>query len=126
MESNSSPDFWQEIAADTKCEIPEVIKFVLPKCGYNSRLSLCNVSIEDIVAIEKYATESFKHELKHLLKSLPEYNVMKITKEESFKFLPGHRRIIVQIGSNIAASGAHCTCPNSGQRKNEIARAGAT
>lgn len=114
MESDSNQEFWKEIEADVEDRIPEVIKIVLQKCGYSSRLSLCGVTSDDITAIEKFATENFKHELKRFLKSQPEYSDMKLNNDESFKFLPGHRRIIVQIGSIVAASRADDTCVSKG------------
>lgn len=97
------PKLWQEIEADINDCIPELIKIVLSKCGFESRLSLCNIGVDDINALEKFATFNMKDQLKQLLKNLPEYNHTKITRDEPFKFLPGHRRIIVEIGKILSS-----------------------
>lgn len=97
--------FWDEIGAEIKDSIPESIKIVLSMCGFDSRLSLCNISDDDVSTLEQFASENMKDQLKPLLKSLPGYNRTKATsRDEPFKFLPGHRRIIIEIGKILANS----------------------
>lgn len=107
-----SEDFWEEIETEIKEDIPKVIKEVLSKCGYESRISICNITNEDINEIERFAGASFKQELKRSLKNAPEYSELKITNEAPFKFLPGHRRIILQIGLILADKNANCEKPS--------------
>lgn len=71
--------------------IPEEIINILTKNGYNYSLSMININDEDINEIERRITRdpTDVSTLYYLDRSKP------------FCFLPGHRKLIVQIGKRI-------------------------
>lgn len=112
-------NFWVEIETEVNESIPELIKIVLSKCGFESRLSICNVNVDDIKTLEDFVNEKIKDKLRPLLKNLSRYDITKISREEPFRFLPGHQRTIIEMGKVLAASRDALT---SQQKKIFIAR----
>lgn len=63
---------------------------ILKQCGYNNFANVADLNSETITEIEQYFNDNSKYVLKSLECSHSEtYN-----KQEVFKFLPGHRKLI--------------------------------
>lgn len=103
-----APDdnFWKKIENEINEPIPNLIKFVLSKSGYNSRICLRNIKHEDVIIVEQFVTENLKDIAKQV-KNQAEYNDLRINQGQSFEFLPGHRKLIINIGENLAAATSH-------------------
>lgn len=97
-------NFWEEMETEINDSIPEIIKIVLSKCGFDSRLSICNINVDDIKILEDFAHKKMKEKLKPLLKNLSGYDITKISREEPFRFVPGHQRTIFEMGKVLASS----------------------
>lgn len=105
MEENSElkQEFWKKIEEKISESVPELVKLLLTKCGYDSHLSLRNIQLEDVSTIERYMTENHKELLKHMIKQQPEYSDLKINRGQPFEFLPGHRKRIITIGEILTS-----------------------
>lgn len=97
METECDSEFWNQIENEIKESIPTLVKILLTKCGYNSRTCLRKITLEDIITVERFVTDNCKEMLKHV-KIQPEYVDFKINRAQSFEFLPGHRKFIVNMG----------------------------
>lgn len=95
--------FWEEIESEINETIPHMLKVLFTKCGYDSRMSLRCIKLEDIISVEKYVTENFKELLKQLVDEQPEYSDLKLIRGKPFEFLPGHRKRILAIGEILTA-----------------------
>lgn len=109
MDDESELDFWKEIEDLINEPIPDLIKFLLAKCGYNSRTCIRNIKLDDVIVVEQFVTDNFKEILKHT-KNQPEYSALKIHRGQPFEFLPGHRKFIVNIGAILAADREATSC----------------
>lgn len=101
MDDESDSEFWKEIENEINEPIPKLIKIFLAKCGYNSRICIRKITLDDVILVEKFVTDNCKEMLKHV-KNAPEYADLKIHRTQSFEFLPGHRKFIVNIGEMLA------------------------
>lgn len=90
-----SPDyissFWNELEFKLQESLPEVVKFILAKTGFESKLSLMNINSADISNIESCID---KNKLKWVQKLS---GVYERTKKNNFKLSPGHLKIIFGI-----------------------------
>lgn len=95
-------EFWKEIEIEINETIPELLKVLFTKCGYDSRMSLRNIKLDDIITVERFVAENLKDLLKQLLDTQAEYSNLKLFRGQSFEFLPGHRKRILAIGEILA------------------------
>lgn len=109
MDDKSESDFWKEIEDLINEPVPELIKFLLTKCGYNSRTCLRNIKLDDVIVVEQFVTYNIKEILVHM-KNQPECSDLKIHRGQPFEFLPGHRKFIVNIGEILAADRKVTSC----------------
>lgn len=100
-ENSYNRDFWFEIEKNIGEKIPEIVKFVLAKCGYEILFCLENLSSADIDDIESHARLHLKDKLEQWLKNDNEYEH---SNSSEFTFLPGHRKIIALIPQKISAA----------------------
>lgn len=116
MDENSECnfEFWKEVEKEINEQIPELVKILLTKCGYDSRISLANIKLEDVCSIERYVTENQKELLKQMLTKQSAYSDLKINRGQ-FEFLPGHRKRIIAIGEMLA-SGREAVITNLKER----------
>lgn len=81
--------------------IPKSLKILLQTCGYNSLLSLKQISIEKIRTMEQFIQMNRAKILREL-NGIDE-NAAGIYKEQvHFAFLPGHRNILLDFPKHIA------------------------
>lgn len=90
-------DFWDEFEAQCAAtglisKVPECIKTLLTKCGYNSTWSFKSVTEEKLSEAEHFIESQYR---KHA-DEFEEYKDIK-----PFKFLPGHKALIFGIKSEI-------------------------
>lgn len=100
-ESDYKQEFWSGIEKEIGGKIPEIVKTVLSKCGYEIRFCLENLTITDIDGIENHAKTHLTDKLKRWLKSDSEYEKKN---PSEFVFLPGHRKIIALLPKKLSAS----------------------
>lgn len=116
MSANSENDykqeFWYEIERDIGGQIPEIVKKVLSKCGYEIRFCLENLATTDIDEIENHAKTHLKDKLKRWLKNDSEYQHSNISE---FAFLPGHRKIIALFPKKLSAANASESVPKDNE-----------
>lgn len=119
MDGNIEYDlnFWNEIEKEVNASIPEVIKIFFSKCGFDCRMSLLNIKIEDVQKVEQFISENYKELLKNCLKKQPIYNEMKYNRGQAFEFLPGHRNCIITVSEILASvhKTASIICQKSGK-----------
>lgn len=109
--------FWSNIEQIIGESIPMCIKKILLCCGYDTILSLQNISLETINCIEKHVNE-------HLRNIVQEFNCCHETfyKEQTeFKFLPGHCDLLISLSKvlSIIDSNFKCTCKCNFVTQNE-------
>lgn len=82
-------------------EIPKCIKVILLACGYDSLLSLKQITSERIDEMEHYI-EKKKEKIISKLDDGGDVDIVNEYKNQNqFKFLPGHRSIILDIANDI-------------------------
>lgn len=101
METEPNPEFWKQIENEIKESIPTLIKILLTESGYSSRTCLRKMTLEDVITVEKFVSDNCKEVLKNV-KMHPGYVDFKISRSQSFEFLPGHRKFIVNMGEMLA------------------------
>lgn len=100
-EIDYNKDFWCEIEEEIGGNIPDIVKVVLSKCGYEIRVCLGNLTNVDIGDIENHARAHLYDKLKRWLKNDKDYEKMS---PSEFMFLPGHRKIISLIQTKLSAA----------------------
>lgn len=101
FENDFNCQFWEEIEKEIEGKIPNMIKIVLSKSGYEHRFSLQNLTISDINDIEEHAKNQLKDKLKRWLKSDSNYEHLN---SSEFTFLPGHRKLICIISQKLSVA----------------------
>lgn len=89
---NFNDTFWGDIELRLKGDIPATIKHVLKASGYESLLSLRDLTNDDLDDIENYANKHLVTWLKKMRKVDENY-----ANSKQFSFLPGHKKIIFKI-----------------------------
>lgn len=97
--SEYNREFWSKVEAEIGDEIPEIIKTMLSKCGYEHRFCLATMTTSDVDEIEKHIRILPKDKVKRWLKIDSEYEH---TTPHEFVFLPGHRKLITLISKEIS------------------------
>lgn len=100
MNGEYNQAFWGQIEEEIGGKIPEMVKSVLSKSGYEIRFCLENLTATDIEDIEKYAKNNLKDKLKRWIESDGEYEHLN---PSEFAFLPGHRKMISLIPKKLFA-----------------------
>lgn len=111
-ENNFNCEFWKEIEKEVGGLIPNMIKIVFSKSGYEHHFSLQNLTNSDINEIEEYAMNKLKDKLKRWLKSDSNYEHLN---PSEFAFLPGHRKIICIISQKLTAAKEVKSVPTSSE-----------
>lgn len=93
-------DFWSKL---TDGFVPEIIKSILNASGYDNILSLTDINEEEINVIEQFAYQNLKHLIEPQFDSNP------------FKFLPGHRKLILALGKKAEKYEPPNTRPNNSE-----------
>lgn len=79
-------------------QIPTCIKTILTSCGFNSLLSLRNISVESLVLIESHMNTHGQNFIQ--LFDCCHAEIYKTQRE--FKLIPGHRNVILSISEHVA------------------------
>lgn len=81
-------------------KVPECLKFILWKSGYDSVISIKRISEEKITKIEQHIQKKRKVILSQL-DDADDTTVIEYKKQEVFEFLPGHRDILLDLPKTI-------------------------
>lgn len=87
--------FWSKVECEMHQKLPEIVKSILARTGFESELSLKNITTEDILNIESCVD---KNRTQWMRKHHEIYG--KFSKKSSFKLLPGHVKIIFGISEH--------------------------
>lgn len=82
-------------------EIPPCIKVVLGLCGFNTLISLSDITYSDITKIEECISENFSESITQLKCCYSEYYKSHIITHQNFKLLPGHAALLVILPQYI-------------------------
>lgn len=85
--------FWLKIEEIIGEDIPECIKKILSSCGYDTVLSLQNISLETVKRIEKHVNEHLCNIAQELNCCHKDFYMM----QREFKFLPGHSDFLIGL-----------------------------
>lgn len=88
--------FWSDLENEMDLNLPEAIKSILAITGYEIELCLRNITREDILNIENCID---KNKIKFMENHSDVYG--KPSKKSTFKILPGHTKIIFEIGKHF-------------------------
>lgn len=97
---------WNLIEKCSGTEIPAIVKFVLEECGYDTHLSLQNISMDDLIDVEKV----INNELKWPLCAAGIEMCIQYKRQALFKFLPGHRKLIQYFACFLDAAKNYEVC----------------
>lgn len=91
--------FWNELESEMDQTIPEIIKSILAKTGFESEFCLINITSDDILNIESCID---KNKTLWIQKSRHDYFAVygHYSKKSKFKLLPGHTKIIYGISEH--------------------------
>lgn len=100
--------FWAKIDGIAGEVIPMCIKKILSSCGYDTLLSLQNISLETVNRIERHINE-------HFIDIIQEFDCchQEYYKEQTiFKFLPGHSDFLIALSRKLSTCEPCCepTC----------------
>lgn len=97
---------WADIENFVGENVPMFLKLILEKTGFDSLLSVKHISSESIAELEQYVDNQRNEIILEILSHLEKcghYDMSyEIYKEQTvFKFLPGHRTILLSLPDNI-------------------------
>lgn len=92
-------EFWARLEKEMKQTLPEVVKNVLARTGYERELCLRNVAAGDIAVIESFIEKNKSKLLRKYSKTYKQYSI-----KDSFKLLPGHSKTISIISNHCEAN----------------------
>lgn len=82
-------------------DIPDCIKIILFQTGYDCEIALECLNEENLLQIEEYANDKLHDVINNLKCAHAETHLADIMKKQ-FKFLPGHRSLILSLPKHIA------------------------
>lgn len=88
--------FWNELEVELDETLPEVVKNILSRTGYENLFGLRHISNKDISDIEEHINSNDKTWFKKLIELYGGYSP-----RLRFKFLPGHRKIVFQVSDHL-------------------------
>lgn len=95
MDDNS---LWMKIEKYTNENFPPCLKIILTNCGYDTQISLQNITLADVLEIEKYTNQHLKPDVMKLNCCYSE----QYKAQQDFQFLPGHRKLILYLPKIIS------------------------
>lgn len=90
--------FWSKIEQIVGESIPMCIKKILLCCGYDTMLSLENISVETVNRIEKHVNEH----LRHIVQEFDCCHGTFYKEQTTFKFLPGHCDLLITLSRTLS------------------------
>lgn len=101
---------WADLENYSRNEVPICLKVLLWKCGYDTILSLKYINEESIAEIEEHV-QKYKEKILFDESDMSEY-LDDYKKQNIFKFLPGHRSILLDLLQSISGmqsqNALHC------------------
>lgn len=88
-----SKRFWLNFESYLQSKLPKYLKDILTSTGFDNELSISSINSDSVSDIEKFVSEN-----KHLLKD----TIYEKSCESSFKFLPGHRRLLLLLPNRFS------------------------
>lgn len=106
--------FWAQLENNMSQKIPEVIKNILARTGFESELSFRRVTSADITIIESCIEANKTHWMK-------KYSIIygHCSNKSKFKLLPGHSKIIFQISEHYEKRQTSNKCKGKGEDRGE-------
>lgn len=89
---NSSNSFWCYVEKILELEIPDALKIILTKCGYDSFLSLKHIKETDLQQMEMYINSQCNVD-----ELLNEIDSDKYFGQKVFEIIPGHKRFLLNL-----------------------------
>lgn len=97
---------WSNIEKFVGDEVPMFLKQLLWKCGYDSMISIKEISSDAIDNLEKHIQKNRNQILGEILLKLDDsggndHSLSEYKKQEVFEFIPGHHSILLSLPSKI-------------------------
>lgn len=94
---------WAHLENFVGHNVPMFLKLLLWKCGFDSMISIKQISSVQIGKIEEYIQTKGNQKLFEILLELDDNDssVMVYKNQQIFEFLPGHRETLLSLQSNI-------------------------
>lgn len=92
---------WPKIEVIVGKEIPNCNKKIMTSCGYDTIVSLKNISLESILRIEEHINERLKNGFIDITQGLDCCHQDFYKKQVKFKFLPGHQEFLLALPNYI-------------------------
>lgn len=89
-------DAWDEIEDIIFEPLPECIKKILSICGYDSMLGISEIDENAVTEVEQYVNNN-----RNIIRGLECCFANTYKKLEKFRFLPGHRILILHLSNRI-------------------------
>lgn len=85
--------FWSKVEKLTDDSIPICVRKILTRCGYDTIISIKNITVESVVQIENHINVYARD----LIQTLDCCHHEFYKGQDIFKFLPGHRDLILSL-----------------------------
>lgn len=92
--------FWNVIEMKMGCNVPKHIQNILALNGYENAVSIKTLTPQDITELEVFARSGMESQIPEHANKLDYYGSY-ATKPKEFIFLPGYKRLIIEIISFI-------------------------
>lgn len=93
-------NFWSNFQSYLGMRIPVEIIHILEINGYDNTLAMCEITDQEICAIERNSTLVVGEKTVPIFKSSNYYSKWNFS--DPFSFLPGHRKLIRELGKKAA------------------------
>lgn len=85
-------NLWEEFNRSLCCNLPDIVVNILNECGYENELSLQQITVEHLKEIENYVQLNLRVLLNGTIYE---------KQNGEFKFLPGHRVLILNLPKQV-------------------------